>query len=50
MPGSRSSLLTHLALAVAHKSDGKVLTGDEHFGGLPETLWIGSSWLLELKA
>ena len=38
----KPSLFDALVLAVARKSDGKVLTGDERFGGLPETLWIDS--------
>lgn len=35
----KPSLFDALVLAVAKKSDGKVLTGDEHFEGLPETIW-----------
>ena len=38
----KPSLFDALVLAVARRSDGKVLTGDEHFEGLPETLWIDS--------
>ena len=38
----KPSLFDALVLAVARKSDGMVLTGDEHFRGLPETLWIDS--------
>ena len=37
----KPSLFDALVLAVARKNDGKVLTGDEHFEGLPETMWIG---------
>ena len=36
----KPSLFDAMILAVARKNDGKVLTGDEHFEGLPETLWI----------
>ena len=36
----KPSLFDALVLAIARKNDGKVLTGDEHFKGLPETLWI----------
>ena len=38
----KPSLFDGLVLGVARKTDGKVLTGDEHFEGLPETIWIGS--------
>lgn len=34
------SLFDALVLAVARKTEGKVLTGDEHFEGLPETIWM----------
>jgi predicted nucleic acid-binding protein len=37
----KPSLFDGLVLAVARKSDARVLTGDEHFLGLPETIWIG---------
>jgi len=36
----KPSLFDALVLAVARKTDAKVLTGDEHFEGLPETMWI----------
>ena len=36
------SLFDALVLAVARRNDGKVLTGDAHFKGLPETIWISS--------
>lgn len=36
----KPSLFDALILAVARKIGGKVLTGDEHFEGLPETIWI----------
>ncbi len=39
----KPSLFDGLVLSVARKNDGKVLTGDEHFRGLPETIWITSS-------
>ena len=39
----KPSLSDALVLAVARISDGKVLTGDEHFEGLPETIWMDSS-------
>lgn len=39
----KPSLFDALVLAIARKNDGKVLTGDEHFEGLPETVWIGPS-------
>ena len=37
----KPSLFDALVLAVARKNDGKVLTGDEHFEGLLETIWAG---------
>jgi predicted nucleic acid-binding protein len=37
---SKPSLFDALILAIARKNDAKVLTGDEHFEGLPETMWI----------
>ena len=36
----KPSLFDAVVLAVARKSDAKVLTGDVHFEGLPETTWI----------
>jgi len=39
----RPSLFDAVVLAIARRSDGKVLTGDEHFEGLPETVWISPS-------
>ena len=39
----KPSLFDALVLAVARKNDGKVLTGDAHFEGLPETMWIDPS-------
>ena len=38
----KPSLFDALVLAVARKGDAKVLTGDEHFEGLPETVWMNS--------
>jgi predicted nucleic acid-binding protein len=38
----KPSLFDALVLAVARRNDGKVLTGDTHFKGLPETIWISS--------
>lgn len=37
----KPSLFDAIVLAVARRHGGKVLTGDEHFKGLPETLWMG---------
>jgi predicted nucleic acid-binding protein len=36
----KPSLFDALVLAVARKSKAEVLTGDEHFEDLPETMWI----------
>jgi predicted nucleic acid-binding protein len=36
----RPSLFDALVLAIARKNRAKVLTGDEHFQNLPETLWM----------
>ncbi len=36
----KPSLFDALVLAIARRADGKVLTVDEHFKGLPETIWI----------
>ena len=36
------SLFDALVLATARKNRAKVLTGDEHFEELPETLWMGT--------
>jgi predicted nucleic acid-binding protein len=30
-----------IVLAIARRAGGKVLTGDRHFEGLPETVWVG---------
>jgi hypothetical protein len=30
-----------MVLTVARTNHGKVLTGDEHFENLPETIWLG---------
>lgn len=38
----KPSLFDALVLAVARKNHGKVLTGDEHFEGLPDTIWMGA--------
>lgn len=35
------SLFDAIVLATARVIDAKVVTGDEHFKNLPETLWIG---------
>ncbi len=39
---SKPSLSDAIVLAVARKNDGKVLTGDAHFEGLPDTVWMGT--------
>ncbi len=39
----KPSLFDALVLAIARKNDGKILTGDEHFEGLTETMWISPS-------
>ena len=39
---SKPSSFDAVVLAVARKSDCKVLTGDEHFQGLPDTIWMGA--------
>ncbi len=36
----KPSLFDALVLAVARRNDARVLTGDEHFEGLPETIWM----------
>ena len=36
----RPSLFDGLVLAVARKNKGKILTCDEHFAGLSETIWM----------
>ena len=36
----KPSLFDGIVLAVARTNHAKVLTGDEHFRGLPETLWL----------
>lgn len=36
----KPSLFDGLVLATARRNDAMVLTGDEHFEGLPETLWM----------
>ncbi len=38
----KPSLFDALVLAVARANDAMVLTGDRHFEGLPETLWMGT--------
>jgi predicted nucleic acid-binding protein len=38
----RPSLFDGIVLASATLNDAKVLTGDEHFKGLPETVWVGT--------
>jgi predicted nucleic acid-binding protein len=38
----KPSLFDAVVLAVAMKNDGKVLTGDAHFEGLPNTVWMGT--------
>lgn len=35
------SLFDAILLAVSKSLDSKVLTGDQHFKDLPETLWVG---------
>lgn len=35
------SLLDAVVLAIGRSLDSKVLTGDQHFKELPETIWIG---------
>ena len=35
------SLLDAVVLAIGRSLDSKVLTGDQHFKELPETLWVG---------
>jgi len=35
------SLFDAIVLATARLLNAKVVTGDEHFKGMPETLWIG---------
>lgn len=37
----KPSLFDAVVLAVARINQGKVLTGDEHFENLPETIWLG---------
>lgn len=37
------SLFDAIVLATARSKGGRVLTGDEHFAGLPETIWLKSS-------
>lgn len=39
----KPSLFDALVLAVARRHGGKVLTGDRHFEGLPETIWMKPS-------
>ena len=38
---SRPSLFDAIVLAAARVNQAKVLTGDQHFKGLPETVWLG---------
>lgn len=40
---AKPGLFDGIVLAIARKNEGKVLTGDEHFKGLPETIWIMST-------
>ncbi len=35
------SLFDAIVLAMARLREGKVLTGDRHFQGFPETIWLG---------
>lgn len=37
---TKPSLFDGLVLAIARRTNGLILTGDEHFEGLPETVWI----------
>jgi len=37
----KPSLFDGIVLAIARKNEGNVLTGDEHFEGLSETIWLG---------
>lgn len=37
----KPSLFDAVVLAVARINQGNVLTGDEHFENLPETIWLG---------
>ncbi len=37
----KPGLFDAIILAIARVNDAKVLTGDQHFKGLPETFWIG---------
>jgi predicted nucleic acid-binding protein len=39
----KPSLFDAVVLSIARRNDGKILTGDQHFEGLPETMWIGPS-------
>jgi predicted nucleic acid-binding protein len=38
----KPSLFDGIVLASARVNDAKVITGDEHFRGLPETIWVGT--------
>lgn len=40
---SKPSLLDAIVLAIAKTNRAKVLTGDQHFKGLHETIWLGES-------
>ena len=40
---SKPSLFDAIVLAIAKKKRVKVLTGDQHFKGLHETIWLGDS-------
>jgi len=37
----KPSLFDAIVLAAARVNQGKVITGDQHFKGLPETIWLG---------
>jgi predicted nucleic acid-binding protein len=38
----KPSLFDAIVLANARIQDAKVLTGERHFAGLPETMWLGT--------
>ncbi|MBI2126266.1 MAG: PIN domain-containing protein [Thaumarchaeota archaeon] len=40
---SKPSLFDAIVLAIAKTNRAKVLTGDQHFKGLHETIWLGGS-------
>jgi predicted nucleic acid-binding protein len=39
---SKPSLFDAIVLAIARLKNAKLITGDKHFHGLPEVIWIGS--------